>query len=168
MQFSSVVERGVSLARVLFAFNSVNVEGWGLYAEDELMPYEPLDGQLVTLQSRLMRVARAMLDPGLQLGKMTRDEAYRILRDDVCLSDAMATQEVERYMFLAPGQATAYFTGYSRLLEIRADAERALGSRFDRRAFNDFVLSQGLLPPAQLRKAVEEEFVAKAVASTSQ
>ncbi len=71
----------------------------------------------------------------------------------------MATQEVERYTFRAPGQATSYFVGYNRLLEIRAEAERALGPRFDRRSFHDFVLSQGLLPPRLLRQAVLEEFV---------
>ncbi len=159
LQFASVVERGVSIARALFAFNSVNVEGWGLYAEAELQPYEPLEGQLVALQNRLMRAARAFLDPGLQLGTITREEAYRTLREDVVLSDAMATQEVQRYTFLAPGQATAYFVGYVRMLELRADAERQLGARFDRKSFNDFVLAQGLLTPALLRKAVMEQFV---------
>jgi len=167
LQFSSVVERGVSLARMIFAFNSVNVEGWGLYAEAELLPYEPLDGQLIALQNRLMRNARAFLDPGLQLGTVTRDEAYRVLHDDVCLSDAMATQEVERYLFRSPGQATSYFVGYSRLLEIRQDAQRALGPRFDRKRFNDFVLAQGLVPPSLLRKAVNEEFVPSLSQQTS-
>ena len=36
-----MIEAGVSIARAVFAFNSVNVEGWGLYAEAELQPYEP-------------------------------------------------------------------------------------------------------------------------------
>jgi uncharacterized protein (DUF885 family) len=159
LQFSAIVEHGVSIARALFAFNSVNVEGWGLYAESEMQPYEPLDAQLVTLQHRLMRAARAYLDPGLQLGTITKEEAYRVLREDVVLSDAMATQEVERYTFWAPGQATAYFVGYNRLLEIRRDAELRLGSQFDRRRFNDFVLAQGMIPPTLLAKAVREEFV---------
>lgn len=48
---------------MLFAFNSVNVEGWGLYAEAEMKPFEPLDGQLIALQHRLLRAARAFLDP---------------------------------------------------------------------------------------------------------
>lgn len=39
LQFAAMVERGVSLARSYFAFNSVNVEGWALYAEAELKPY---------------------------------------------------------------------------------------------------------------------------------
>lgn len=159
MQFAANIERGVSVARSLFALNSTNVEGWALYAEAECKPYEPLEGQLAALQARLLRAARAFLDPGLQMGTVTRDEAYRILREDVCLSDAMATQEVQRYTFLAPGQAPSYFCGYARLLETRIDAERALGPAFDRLAFNDFILAQGMLPPAVLRKAVREEFV---------
>jgi len=159
LQFSAIIESGVPVARALFSFNSVNVEGWGLYAESELQPYEPLEGQLITLQHRLMRSARAFLDPGLQLGTISKDEAYRVLQEDVVLSRPMANQEVERYTFWAPGQAPAYFVGYNRLLEIRSDAERALGARFDRHRFNDFVLAQGLVTPTLLRKAVWEQFV---------
>lgn len=159
LQFAANIERGVSLARALFALNSTNVEGWALYAEAEAQPYEPLEGQLCALQNRLLRAARAYLDPGLQMGTVTKDEAFRILREDVCLSEAMANQEVERYTFRAPGQAPSYFCGYQRVLEMRCDAERILGAGFDRMAFNDFLLSQGTLPPAVLRKAVLEEFV---------
>jgi len=159
LQFASVVEKGVSLARALFAMNSVNVEGWGLYAESELQPYEPIEGQLVALQHRMMRAARAFLDPGLQAGTVTKEEAMRVLRDDVGLSEAMATQEVQRYTFLAPGQAPSYFVGYNRLLQIRQRAEMALGKRFDRTRFNDFILAQGMLPPRLLEKSVLDEFV---------
>jgi uncharacterized protein (DUF885 family) len=77
----------------------------------------------------------------------------------VVLSDAMATQEVERYTFRAPGQATSYFYGYSQLLRLRADVERAMGARFDALKFHDFVLGQGLLPPHLLRKAAMEGLV---------
>jgi uncharacterized protein (DUF885 family) len=160
-----MVEQGVSLARALFAMNSVNVEGWALYAEAEMQPYEPLEGQLITLQHRLLRAARAYLDPGLQTGVITKEQATRILRRDVVLSEAMALQEVERYTFWAPGQAPSYFVGYNRLLETRAIAERALGDAFDRKQFNDFVLSQGMLPPALLRKAVLEDFIGAQTAS---
>lgn len=159
LQFASLIERGVSKARAIFALNSVNVEGWGLYSEAEVKPYLPLDGQLATLQSRLARAARAILDPGLQRGTITREEATRVLREDVGLSEGMALQEVQRYTFRSPGQATAYFCGYTRLMELRAEVERILGPKFDRQAFNDFLLAQGVLPPKLLRKAVFEEFV---------
>ena len=159
LQFTAMVERGVSLARSMFAFNSVNVEGWALYAEAELVPYEPLDGQLIALQFRLMRAARAMLDPMLNLGMIDRERAGRVLTEDVMLSPAMARQELDRYTVNAPGQATSYFYGYTRILELRMRTELALGAKFDRRAFNNFLLDQGLLPPDQLAEAVETVFI---------
>lgn len=159
LQFASIVEHGISTARALFAGNSVNIEGWALYAEAEMKPYEPLDGQLIALQHRLMRAARAFIDPSLQLGRMTRQEAFRVLQDDVVLSFGMATQEVERYTFNAPGQAPSYYVGYARLMELRTDAERMLGKNFDRQSFHDYILAQGLLPPALMREAVINGYV---------
>ncbi len=159
LQFSAMVERGVSLARSLFAFNSVNVEGWALYAEAEAKPYEPLEGQLFALQARLQRAARAILDPMLNLGLISKERATEVLTDEVMLSKAMAHQEIDRYTFRAPGQATSYFYGYTKLMELRADTEIKLGKKFDRQAFNDFVIGQGLLPPALLREAVDSRFI---------
>ncbi|MET0582449.1 MAG: DUF885 domain-containing protein, partial [Pseudoxanthomonas sp.] len=159
LQFTAMVERGVSLARSMFAFNSVNVEGWALYAEAEMVPYEPLDGQLIALQFRLMRAARAMLDPGLNLGLIDRERARLVLEEEVGLSEPMARQELDRYTFNAPGQAGSYFYGYTRILELRMQTELALGKQFDRKAFNNFLLDQGLLPPDQLAKAVKEIFI---------
>jgi uncharacterized protein (DUF885 family) len=159
LQFSAMVERGVSLARSLFAFNSVNVEGWALYAEAEMQPYEPIDGQLFALQARLQRAARAILDPMLNLGRISTERAMAVLTDEVVLSPALAHQEIDRYTFRAPGQATSYFYGYTKLMELRADTEIKLGKKFNRQAFNDFVIGQGLLPPKLLREAVETSFI---------
>jgi hypothetical protein len=158
LQFSRLIESGVSLARALFAFNSVNVEGWGLYSEAITLPYMPLDGQLISLQLRLQRAARAFLDPELQQPSLwTPEKARAFLQKDVGLSPAFATEEVDRFTFRSPGQATAYFYGYSRLLELRAAAEKQMGDKFDAQKFHDLVLAQGLLPPDLLRKAVLAE-----------
>jgi hypothetical protein len=159
LQFDAMVERGISTARALYAFNSTNVEGWGLYSEKIMLPYMPPDGQLISLQYRLMRAARAFLDPELQMGKVTPEQAHKVLTDDVVLSDPFATSEVERYTFRSPGQATSYFYGYTKLVALRSDVEKALGKKFDAMKFHDFILSQGLLPPNLLRKAVMEQFV---------
>ena len=165
LQFDAMVERGVSLARALFAFNSTNVEGWGLYSEWFMLPYMPDDAKLVSLDYRLLRAARAFLDPELQQGKVTPEQAMQVLEKDVVCSPAFATEEVERFTFRAPGQAPSYFDGFTRLLEIRKAAEQALGPKFNVQRFHDFILSQGLLPPNLLRKAVMEDFVQPAIAS---
>jgi len=159
LQFDAMVERGVSLARALFAFNSTNVEGWGLYSEWFMLPYMPDDGKLISLQHRLMRAGRAFMDPELQQGKMTPDQAMQLMEKDIVLSEALATEEVQRFTFRMPGQAVSYFDGLNRLLEIRRDAEKALGPSFNVQEFHDFILSQGLLPPDLLRNAVMTDFV---------
>jgi uncharacterized protein (DUF885 family) len=159
LQFDSMVEHGVSLARALYAFNSTNAEGWGLYAEYIMQPFEPVEGQLMTLQLRLLRAARAFLDPELQSGAATQAQAYSVLEKDVMLSHAFAKEEVERFTFRSPGQANSYFYGYTRLLSLRQETETALGKKFDQKKFHDFILGQGLLPPDLMRSAVLEEFI---------
>jgi uncharacterized protein (DUF885 family) len=159
LQFDSMLEHGVSLARVRYAFNSTNVEGWGLYSEYLIKPFMPLEGQLVSLDYRLLRAARAFLDPELQSGKITTADAYRVLEQDVVSSHAFADEEVERFTYRAPGQANSYFYGYIKLIKLREDAEAALKTRFNQKHFHDFILAQGLLPPDLLRKAVMDVFI---------
>ena len=159
LQFDSMLEHGVSQARVLYAFNSTNVEGWGLYAEYLIKPYMPPDGQLLSLNMRLQRAARAFIDPELQAEKLQPADAYRILEQDVVLSHALAEEEVERFTYRMPGQANSYFYGYTKLIALRKDVESALGPKFNPKRFHDYILAQGLLPPDLMRQAVMEGFV---------
>ena len=160
LQFTTMLRGGVSTARALFAFNSANVEGWALYAEAISKQYMPLDGQLYSLQARLLRAARIWLDPMLNLGLITPEEAKRVLMKDVGEDDLNAQTEIDRYTFRSPAQATAYYYGYEKLLMLRAKTELKLKEKFNQQDFHDFILSQGLLPPDLLAKAVEEDFVA--------
>jgi len=159
MQFSSIVESGVSITRAVFAFNSVNVEGWGLYAEAIVRPYLPLEGQLISLQYRLMRAGRMFLDPMLNLGLITPEEAKSLIINDMAIGESWAQNEVERYTYRMPGQATAYYYGYSKMQSLRAQTELKLRGKFDQQAFHDFILDQGMLPPHILKDAVMNEFV---------
>jgi hypothetical protein len=159
LQFDSMVEHGVSKARALYAFNSTNAEGWGLYAEYITLPYMSKEGQLISLQFRLLRAARAFLDPELQAGKIQPADAMKVLTGDVCFSVPFANQEVERYTFRSPGQANSYFYGFTRLLALRKETEAALGPKFSALRFHNFILAQGLLPPGLMQKAVEQHFI---------
>jgi uncharacterized protein (DUF885 family) len=162
LQFDSMLEHGVSIARAKYAFNSTNVEGWGLYSEYLILPYMPPEGQLISLQLRLLRAARAFLDPELQSGKVTPQEAFRVLEQEVVISHAFAEEEVERFTYRAPGQANSYFYGYTKLLSLRQDTESALSAKFNQKNFHDFILAQGLLPPDLMRQAVLGDFVGSA------
>jgi uncharacterized protein (DUF885 family) len=159
LQFASMVEQGMSVARARFAFNSTNVEGWGLYSEAMILPYMPPEGQLVSLQARLLRMARALLDPQINLGRMTPAQAKDFLMREVVLSEPFAQSEVDRYSYRMPGQATAYYYGYVKLRALKTQAEIALGDRFSLKASNDFIIAQGILPPALMKQAVLEEFI---------
>jgi hypothetical protein len=159
LQFAAMLERGVSTARVVYAFNSANIEGWALYAEAVMKEYLPPEGQIGSLQMRMLREARAFLDPMLNLGLLRPEAAQRFLMEEVMLSEPMAKQEVDRYTFDSPGQATAYFYGYSKLNALRTRVELALPGRFDPLKFHDFLIGQGLLPFDLLERTVVEEFI---------
>ena len=159
MQFSSVIESGVSIARAIFASNSANVEGWGLYAEAIVRPYLPLEGQMISLQYRLMRAGRMFLDPMLNLGLITPEEAKQLIIEDMAVGESWAQNEVERYTYRMPGQATAYYYGFNKMQALRTQVELKLRDDFNQQAFHDFVLAQGLLPPEILKDAVMNDFV---------
>jgi hypothetical protein len=159
LQFASMVEQGMSVARARFAFNSTNVEGWGLYSEAMVLPYMPPEGQLVSLHARLLRMARAMLDPLINLGRVTPEQAKAFLMKEVVLSEPFAQSEVDRYSYRSPGQATAYYYGYVKLRALKNLAELELGERFKLKAFNDFIIAQGILPPDLMKQAVLQDFI---------
>ncbi len=159
LEFDAFLHDGMSDARMMYAYNTIDVDSWGLYSEWLMQSYEPVDSQLITLQRRLLHAAQAFLDPELQSGKITPNDATKVLENDVVLSPAYAGEEVDRFINRSPGQATSYFYGYTKLLQLRKDTEEALGPRFNAKLFHDFILAQGLLPPDLLRKAVMEDFV---------
>lgn len=146
LQFSSMLDNGVSIIRARYAFNNVNVEGWGLYAEDLIYPYLPLEAQFVAQQTRLWRVARMFLDPQIQLGQIQPQRVVDLFTKELGVSKVMAGLEVKRYTFDDPGQAPAYYFGLKKILAAKEALKLKLGTAFDEKCFNDKILSMGLLP----------------------
>jgi uncharacterized protein (DUF885 family) len=124
------------------------VEGWALYAESlgkELGLYTEPHQQFSRLGSELFRAARLVVDVGLHRKKWTRDQAIKFLMETAMAGERGAMAEVDRYIAW-PGQALAYKIGQLKISAIRAKAEKALGSKFDIRAFHDELLKDGALP----------------------
>jgi uncharacterized protein (DUF885 family) len=114
---------------------------------------------MISLQYRLMRAGRMFLDPMLNLGLITPEDAKNLIMNDMAIGESWAQNEVERYTYRMPGQATAYYYGYSKMQSLRAQTELKLRGDFDQQAFHDFILDQGMLPPHILKDAVMNEFV---------
>jgi len=134
-------------------------EGWALYAErvaDELGVYEgdPF-GRIGYLQSYLFRATRLVVDSGLHHKRWTREQAIRWMVENAAEPEGSAVREIERYI-VWPGQATAYKIGQTVIANLRDEAERRMGSRFDIKAFHDVVLLGGAMPLTVLERRVRE------------
>ncbi len=124
------------------------VEGWGLYAEFlgsdigfYTTPYERF-GQL---SYEMWRACRLVADTGIHWLGWSYEQARQCFEDNTALSEHNITAEVNRYI-ARPGQALAYKIGELTFRRMRAEAEAALGDRFDIRAFHDHLLGAGALP----------------------
>ncbi len=155
LQFSTMLDHGTSVIRARYAFNNANVEGWGLYAEELVYPHLPKPAQLVALQMRLIRIARAFLDPELQLGKIAPREVTRLLTSELGLSKRLAGLELRRFQFDNPGQAPSYFYGHVKMAKTRARLRSHLGKKYNDRCFHDGVLSLGMLPVGMIGGELE-------------
>ena len=123
-------------------------EGWGLYAEGlgaELGLYRDPYSKFGQLSYEMWRAIRLVLDTGIHDMGWTREQAIAYFRANSAKTDQEISSEVDRYI-VRPGQALAYKSGELAIRDLRARAEKALGDRFDIRAFHDEVLSQGALP----------------------
>jgi uncharacterized protein (DUF885 family) len=161
LQFWSMLRNGTSNARAIYAFNSANVEGWGMYAEWLMQPYMPDEGKLATAQFRLARIAYSFLDPELQTGRISAAQARDVLVRQVGISPGYADSLIRRFTYLSPGQGPSYFYGYSKMRALRAAIAQREGAGFQARAFHDAVLREGLLPFDLLDSAVESDLATR-------
>ncbi|QNM83462.1 DUF885 domain-containing protein [Sphingomonas sabuli] len=132
-------------------------EGWGLYAEGlgkEMGFYQDPISEFGMLSTQLWRAVRLVTDTGIHSKRWSREQTIQYFLDNALLSKADATKEVERY-FNWPGQATGYMVGQLKILELRAKAKAALGSKFDIRDFHAAVLENGSLPLDVLEQEVD-------------
>ncbi|WP_375404177.1 DUF885 family protein [uncultured Sphingomonas sp.] len=123
-------------------------EGWALYTErlgDEMGFYRDPYERFGMLSYQMWRAARLVIDTGLHSKGWSRDRALDYFRDNTALSEREITTEVDRYIGW-PGQALSYYLGQLAIQRARAKAEKALGARFDIRAFHDTVLALGSVP----------------------
>jgi uncharacterized protein (DUF885 family) len=139
-----------------YLFNSGYAEGWALYAErlaDELKLFSSDVDRLGMLSSQALRASRLVVDSGLHTLGWTRQQAIDYMLAHTAESEHDVTSEVDRYI-IYPGQATSYMIGMLEIRAAREDAQKAMGARFDLKAFHDRVLEDGAVPLTFLREKI--------------
>ena len=163
LQFDSMLEHGVSLARVRYAFNSTNVEGWGLVfgiSHQALhAARRPVDLAATAAAARGARLPRSGAAVRQDHARRTPSACWS--RTWCCRTPSLRRKS-SASPIARPDRPTATSTATRKLISLREDTEKALsakGVKFDQKKFHDFILAQGLLPPDLMRKAVMENFV---------
>lgn len=151
------------LVRSLLSFNAYT-EGWALYAEQlgaELGAYDedPI-GRLGYLQSLAFRACRLVVDTGLHAKKWTRSQAIEWFATANGSSVEEVSGEVDRYCSW-PGQACGYKLGHTEINTLRTKTQKALGSRYDFKAFNDAVVLGGSVPLTVLESVIDRHIAAR-------
>ncbi|WP_430416663.1 DUF885 domain-containing protein [Parasphingorhabdus sp.] len=141
-----------------FGGNTAYVEGWALYSEKLGFPmglYDDPYQRFGHLDDEMLRAMRLVVDTGLHSKGWTREQAIKYMLDNSSMGETDATAEVERYIAI-PSQALAYKIGALTIQRLKAEAQEALGDRFDPREFHDQVLNTGALPMSVLESKIRD------------
>jgi uncharacterized protein (DUF885 family) len=137
-------------------------EGWALYCEKlgaEMGMYETPYDRFGMLGYQIWRAARLVVDTGVHSQGWTREQALKYMHDYTALPEHEIETEVDRYIAW-PGQALSYYLGELAIVRGRGKAEKALGPKFNIRAFHDAVLELGSVPLPVLSARIDR-FIAE-------
>ncbi|NNC59401.1 MAG: DUF885 domain-containing protein [Erythrobacter sp.] len=140
-----------------FGGTTAFIEGWALYAESlgyEMGFFEDPWNRYGTLQDEQLRAMRLVVDTGLHSKGWTREQAIDFMLMNSGMTRTEVVAEVERYIAI-PSQALAYKIGALKIQELRAKAQKALGGKFDIKAFHAQVLGTGGLPLPVLESKID-------------
>ncbi|HRO28385.1 MAG TPA: DUF885 family protein [Luteimonas sp.] len=141
-------------------------EGWALYTEwlgKQMGIYQTPYEDFGRLTFEMWRAARLVIDTGLHEYGWTRQQAIDYLAGHAALAHHDVVNEVDRYISW-PGQALSYYIGYKTIRDLREEAERALGARFDQKTFHDTILGLGSVPLPVLEEEVRAYIARQAAA----
>ena len=131
-------------------------EGWGLYNEQLMLEtgfYPNKKIKLRQLQLRLWRNARVIYDVGMHTGKLSYEEAIKLMTDKVGFLRWAAQLEIDSSSS-RPGYFIGYFIGMTEILKMREDYKKIKGDKFNISEFHEKLLKIGNMPPSLMKKAL--------------
>jgi len=133
-------------------------EGWGLYTEflaNEMGIYTTPYEHFGKLTYEMWRACRLVVDTGMHVFDWSRQEAVDFMAENTALSLHEINTEIDRYISW-PGQALSYKIGEIKIRELRALAEKELGSQFDIREFHEQILEKGTVTLPLLEERIKK------------
>jgi len=144
-------------------------EGWGLYAEGlgkDVGFYQDPYSDYGRLEGDIWRAIRLVVDTGVHSKGWTREQMVDFFHEHSNVDDTSIQSEVDRYIS-TPGQALAYKVGQLTILQLRDRAQKALGAKFDLRAFHDQIVDAGALPLDVLSDRIDAWIAQQTTAPTT-
>jgi len=141
-------------------FDTAFVEGWGEYAAalgNEMGLYDDPYDHYGRLMMDMLLSVRLVVDTGMNALGWSRDRAADFMRENTLLSDTEIATETLRYAVDMPAQALAYKIGSLKMMELRREAQKQLGPRFDVRRFHEWIIGSGSMPLPILEQHVADE-----------
>jgi uncharacterized protein (DUF885 family) len=148
LQFSIAQElTGIPPFRKYGNYNAYS-EGWAFYSErlgKDVGFYQDPYSEYGRLENEMWRSIRLVVDTGVHYKHWSRQQMVDFFREHTAMDEPNIQTEVDRYIAW-PGQALAYKLGQMEILELREQAKKDLGPKYDIRSFHDEVLDAGPLP----------------------
>lgn len=138
-------------------------EGWGLYSErlgKDVGFYQDPYSDYGRLEADIWRAIRLVVDTGVHSQHWTRQQMVDYFHEHSNIDEADVQAETDRYIAW-PAQALGYKMGQLEILKLRDQAQKALGPKFDIRAFHDEVLDSSALPLDVLDQRVDAWIASK-------
>jgi uncharacterized protein (DUF885 family) len=131
-----------------FGSEPAYVDGWGLYAAslgEELGLYPDDAARAGGLARQMACAAALVVDTGVHSQGWTRAQAEDFLRVQLAVDRPVADLLIDR-IAARPADALACTMGELKIQSLRAQAQQALGARFDVREFHAELLKDGAMP----------------------
>jgi uncharacterized protein (DUF885 family) len=146
--------------------NGPMVEGWAAYIQTQLVdqgytvyPRDPLGHDLqkvADLKLQLRSILNAIIDVRLQTTDWPEDDALKLLMERGFQEEGEARGKITRAK-LSSVQLASYFAGHHAILGILEEYQRAKGSAFSWKEFNERLVSGGSPPFFAVRERMLAE-----------